>query len=61
MTKKEVIKQFTNLKGIGESKAQLLYDNGFTSLDKLHQATPQDLFKIIRCLSNTRKRDLRLL
>jgi len=46
MTKKDVIKQFTNLKGVGESKAQLLYDNGFTSLDKLHQATLQDLTKI---------------
>ena len=46
MTKKDVLKQFTNIKGVGESKAQLLYDSGYTTLEKLHQATIEDLTKI---------------
>lgn len=46
MTKEDVIKQFTNLKGVGKTKAELLYDNGFTSLEKLSKATSKDLIKI---------------
>ncbi len=46
MTKSDVIKSFTNLPGIGEAKAELLYDHGYTSLDKLKEATAQDLTKI---------------
>jgi large subunit ribosomal protein L32e len=46
MTKKDVIKQFTKLKGIGESKAQALYEKGFTTIEKLQQAKTEDLTSI---------------
>ena len=46
MAKNDVIKQFTNLKGVGESKAQLLYDNGYTTLEKLTKAKKEDLTNI---------------
>jgi large subunit ribosomal protein L32e len=46
MTKEDIIKQFTTLKGVGESKAQLLYKNGYTTLEKLQQAKLKDLTKI---------------
>ena len=43
MTKEQVIKEFTALKGVGKAKAELLYDHGFDSLDKLKQASVQTL------------------
>ena len=45
MAKKDVLKQFTALKGVGESKAQLLYGNGYTSLEKLQNASVEELIK----------------
>jgi len=46
MTKEDVIKEFTALKGVGKAKAELLYDNGFNSLDKLKKASVEDLLKV---------------
>jgi large subunit ribosomal protein L32e len=46
MTKKETIEQFSNIKGIGKSKAELLFDNGFISLEKIKKASIEDLTKI---------------
>lgn len=46
MTKKEVIKEFTSIKGVGDAKAELLYTNGFNSMEKLKKATFEDLKKI---------------
>ena len=46
MAKDDVIKEFTSLKGVGKAKAELLYKNGFNSLDKLKKAAVADLTKI---------------
>lgn len=46
MTKEDVIKQFTSLKGIGKAKAELLYNNGLDSLDKIKKASVEELTKI---------------
>lgn len=47
MTKKEdVIKEFTALKGVGKNKAQLLYNHGFDSLQKLKKTSVDDLIKV---------------
>lgn len=46
MTKEDVVKQFTSLKGIGKAKAELLYNNGLDSLDKLKKASIEELTKI---------------
>ncbi|MFO7677304.1 MAG: 50S ribosomal protein L32e [Thermoplasmatota archaeon] len=46
MTKQSVIKQFTSLKGVGEAKAELLYDNGINSMEKLKNSSVDDLLKI---------------
>lgn len=46
MAKKDVVDEFTLLKGVGESKAELLYDSGFNSLDKLKKASIEDLTKV---------------
>ena len=46
MAKEDVIKEFTTLKGVGKAKAELLYDNGFNSLDKLKKASVEDLLKV---------------
>lgn len=45
MAKKEVIKEFTSLKGIGVAKAELIYANGFDSMEKLKESTVEDLKK----------------
>ncbi len=45
-TKKDVIKAFTSLKGIGEAKAELLYEQGYHSLEELRHARVEDLTKI---------------
>ena len=46
MTKEDIIKEFTALKGLGKAKAELLYKQGFTSLEKLKSASIEDLTKI---------------
>ncbi|MEM0466386.1 MAG: 50S ribosomal protein L32e [Candidatus Thermoplasmatota archaeon] len=46
MTKKDVIKEFTSLKGVGEAKAELLYSHGYDSMEKLRRASVEDLTKI---------------
>lgn len=46
MTKQSVIKEFTSLKGLGAAKAEMLYDNGITSMDKLKKSSVKDLSKI---------------
>jgi large subunit ribosomal protein L32e len=46
MAKEDVIKEFTKIKGVGKAKAELLYDKGFDSLDKLKKATTKDLAKV---------------
>ncbi len=46
MTKEDVVKEFSSLKGVGKAKAELLYENGFTSLEKLKKASVKDLTKI---------------
>lgn len=46
MTKQSVIKEFTSIKGLGAAKAELLYDNGITSMDKLKKSSVEDLSKI---------------
>ena len=43
MAKEDVIKEFTKLKGVGKTKAELLYKNGFDSLEKLKKASIKDL------------------
>jgi large subunit ribosomal protein L32e len=46
MTKESVLKEFEALKGVGKVKANLLYENGFDSLEKLRKATSRDLTKV---------------
>jgi len=47
MTKKDdVIKEFTKIKGVTKPKAELLYNKGFNSLDKLKKVKVKDLEKI---------------
>ena len=46
MAKEDIIKEFTKIKGVGKAKAELLYDKGFDSLDKLKKATTKDLAKV---------------
>jgi len=46
MTKDTVMKEFTKLKGIGATKAELLYNNGYTSFEKLKKATVPELTKL---------------
>jgi large subunit ribosomal protein L32e len=47
MAKKEdTIKEFSSLKGVGKKKAELLYDSGLDSMDKLKKASIKDLTAI---------------
>ncbi|MCX6665242.1 MAG: 50S ribosomal protein L32e [Euryarchaeota archaeon] len=47
MTKKDdTIKEFTALKGVGKNKAELLYNHGFNSLQKLKKTSVDDLVKV---------------
>ncbi len=41
--KDDVIKEFASLNGIGKKKAELLYDKGLNSMDKLKKASVKDL------------------
>ena len=45
-TKEETIRELSSLNGISTDKANLLYDNGFNSLEKLGSASVDDLLKI---------------
>ena len=46
MTREDVIKEFSSLKGVGKAKAELLYDSGFTSMAKIKKATLGELVAI---------------
>ncbi len=46
MTKKDTIEQFSNIKGIGKTKAELLYKNGFDSLEKIDKSSIKKLTEI---------------
>ena len=46
MAKKDVIKEFTSLNGVGDAKAELLYTSGFDSMEKLKKASIKDMTKI---------------
>jgi len=46
MTKEDVIKKFSSLNGVGKVKAELLYNNGFDSIEKLSKASVKDLMEI---------------
>jgi len=46
MAKKDVVDKFKSLKRVGESKAELLYESGFDSFDKLKKASIEDLTKV---------------
>ena len=44
--KDDVIKEFASLNGIGKKKAELLYDKGLNSMDKLKKASVKDLMAV---------------
>lgn len=46
MAKKDVIEEFSKIKGVGKKKAEALYENGFTSVDKLQKAKTEDITKV---------------
>ena len=46
MAKADIVKEFTKIKGVGKAKAELLYDKGYDSIDKLKKATVKDLTKV---------------
>jgi large subunit ribosomal protein L32e len=46
MTKKDIIEQFSSIKGLGKAKAELLYNNGFDSLKKIQESKIEKLIKI---------------
>ena len=46
MTKEKVIKEFVSLNGVGKAKAELLYNAGFDSIDKLKKASVEDITKV---------------
>lgn len=55
MTKDELIKELTNVKGIGKAKAELLIKKGFDSIDKIKKASTEDLIKIDGITENLAK------
>ncbi len=57
MTKESVIKKFTSLNGVGNAKAELLYTSGFDSIDKLKNATVDDL-KNIKGITEKNAKDI---
>jgi len=46
MAKEDVIKEFSSLNGVGKAKAELIYNSGFDSLEKLGNASVENLVKI---------------
>ena len=59
MTKEDVIKEFTKIKGVSKAKAELLYKNGFDSIEKLKVAKTKDLEKIDGITSSIAKNILK--
>jgi len=57
MTKESIIKKFTSLNGVGAAKAELLYTSGFDSIDKLKNATVDDL-KNIKGITEKNAKDI---
>ena len=46
MTKQQIIEQFSKIKGLGKAKAELLYTNGFDSLEKIQKSSTEKLIEI---------------
>ena len=46
MTKEETIEQFSIIKGIGKAKAELLYNHGFDSLEKIQKSSIEKIAEI---------------
>jgi large subunit ribosomal protein L32e len=46
MAKADIVRELTKIKGIGKTKAELLYEKGFNSIDKLKKATINQLVKV---------------
>jgi large subunit ribosomal protein L32e len=46
MDKEEFVKIITSIRGIGKVKAELLYESGFDSIEKIRRATVRDLTKV---------------
>lgn len=44
--KDDVIKEFQKIKGVGAKKAEQLYDSGFTSYEKLKEASVEDITSV---------------
>jgi len=44
--KDDVIKELTSFKGIGRKKAEMLYDTGLNSIDKIKKASVKDLMAV---------------
>lgn len=57
MTKESIIKEFTSLNGVGNAKAELIYTNGFDSIEKLKNATIEDL-KNIKGITEKNAKDI---
>jgi large subunit ribosomal protein L32e len=45
-TKEEIIEQISTIKGLGKAKAELLYANGFNSIDKIKESKIEKLTQI---------------
>ncbi|MEE9489160.1 MAG: helix-hairpin-helix domain-containing protein, partial [Thermoplasmata archaeon] len=45
-SREDAVKVFSNIKGVGESKAEILFDNGYSSLEDLKSAALEDLSAI---------------
>lgn len=46
MVEEDIVKELTKIKGIGKTKAELLYEKGFNSIDKLKKASIKELVKV---------------
>ena len=46
MAKEDVIKEFLSLNSVGKAKAELIYNSGFDSMEKLGKASVEDLVQI---------------
>lgn len=46
MMKEDIIKEFTSLKGVGESEAEALYEAGYESIEELADATVEELSEV---------------
>ena len=57
MAKESVIKKFTSLNGVGNAKAELIYTSGFDSIDKLKNATVENL-KNIKGITEKNAKDI---